>query len=273
MITIAVFNQKGGVGKSTLTVNLSAALCKFHKKRILIVDCDEQCNSSDYCFGIGRSDGSIPENNHSIADLLNKKCSAKDVVYNMHIKYGRQIISSSIDCISSGHNIEDIKIASFDEYKKILDEFQNDYDFAFLDLPPQKVQTVYCGIDAADYILIPITTENDTSFSGYTMAVDLINEFRESRMNETVKILGLVITKTKNTRSALDSYLIDQCKEQFGDNLFSTMIRDAQAINDAAIFRTPVVYNKKTADVSRDYENLSDEFLVRIDKAEGKVKY
>ncbi|MGN0241189.1 MAG: ParA family protein [Candidatus Weimeria sp.] len=273
MTTIAVFNQKGGVGKTTLTVNLSAALYKFHKKKILIVDCDEQCNSSDYCFGMAKADGSIPEDNLTIEDYLNGKCSVKDIVYNMHIRDGRQVISSGIDAISSGHTIGDVTIDSFDEYKKILDQLKDDYDLAFLDLPPQKVQTVYCGIDAADYMLIPITTENDTSFSGYTMAVDLIDEFRESRMNETLKILGLVITRTKNSRSSLESYLYDQCREQFGDSLFDTTIRDAQAVNDALMFRTPVVYNKKSADVSSDYERLADEFLKRLDRAEGKVTF
>ena len=273
MTTIAVFNQKGGVGKTTLTVNLAAALYRFHKKKILIVDCDEQCNSSDYCFGMGKADGSIPEDNLTIADYLSGKCGINDIVYNMHIKDGRQIISSGIDIISSGHNIGDIEIKSFDEYKKILESLSDNYEIAFLDLPPQKVQTVYCGIDAADFMLIPITTENDTSFSGYTMAVDLIDEFRDSRMNETLKILGLVITKTKNSRSALETYLIKQCREQFGSSLFDTMIRDAQAVNDALMFRTPVVYNKKMADVSRDYKKLSDEFIKRLDKAEGKVKY
>ena len=218
-----------------------------------------------------------------VKSLRMGKCSIKEAfvrvedgevfVYNMHIKDGRQIISSGIDIISSGHNIGDIEIKSFDEYKKILESLSDNYEIAFLDLPPQKVQTVYCGIDAADFMLIPITTENDTSFSGYTMAVDLIDEFRDSRMNETLKILGLVITKTKNSRSALETYLIKQCREQFGSSLFDTMIRDAQAVNDALMFRTPVVYNKKMADVSRDYKKLSDEFIKRLDKAEGKVKY
>lgn len=273
MTTIAIFNQKGGVGKTSLTVNLSAALYRFYKKKVIIVDCDEQCNASDFCLALAKETGSVPYDNLTISDYLNGKCEAQDIVYNMQIKDGRQIISSGIDCISSGAMISQTDIPSIEEYKNILDSVKDDYDFAFLDLPPQKVQTVYCGIAAADYILIPITTENDASFSGYTMAINLIDEFRESRANETVKILGVIITKTKSNRSSLESFLIKQCKEQFGDNLFSTAIRDAQAINDAFMFRTPVVYNKKAADVSLDYKKLSDEFIKRINKAEGKVVY
>lgn len=272
---IAVFNQKGGVGKTTLTVNLSAALYRFHKKKILIVDCDEQGNSSDYCFGIAKEEGSVPEKPFTVADYIRGKCGVNDIVYNMKVRdvRQRQTIPVGIDIISSGHDIGDIDLPSFDEYKNIIEEVSKarDYDFVFMDLPPQKVQTALCGINAADYMLIPIETENDTSFSGYAMALDLIDQFRDSRMNETLQILGLVITKTKNSRSSLETYLIDQCREQFGDSLFDTMIRDAQAVNDALMFRDPVVYYKSSSDVACDYSALSDEFIQRIERAEGSV--
>lgn len=271
MITTAIFNQKGGVGKTSLCVNLSAALFRFHKKKVLVMDCDSQNNASEYLMRLGMSTGHIPEKAHTIADYLRGECGLEDIIHNIQVKDGRKIIETDIDVIASGEDIDDVKFESINVYREMLDKIEKDYDYCLIDCPPQKMPTALTSICAADYILIPIWTENDSSFSGYQMAVDLVNEFRDGRINETLKILGLAVTKTRANRSALDKYMLEQCRNKFGNLLFEHTIREAQAINDAFMLRDPVVYLKKSSAVAKDYHQLSDEFIERVDKEKGKV--
>lgn len=271
MITIAVFNRRGGCGKSTLCVNLAASLYRFHKKKVLVMDCDAQNNSSEYLMRLSISEGSIPENFHTIAQYLQGECGISDIIYPIEVKDSRKIIKTGIDVISSGEEIDDIEFDSITAYKDMLNNIPGDYDYCLIDCPPQKMPTALTSICAADYLLIPVWTENDSSFSGYGMAVDLVNRFREERINETLKILGLVVTKTKMGRSSLDKYMIEQSREQYGDLLWSTMIREAQAINDAYMMRSPVVYLRKASPVTSDYKKLSGEFIKRVDEANRKA--
>lgn len=266
MITVAIFNQKGGVGKTTLSVNLSAALFRFYKKKVLVMDCDAQNNASEYLMRLGISTGDIPARPHTIADHLKGECDVSDIIYNVRIKDSRRVISSGIDIIASGKDIDTVKFSSINVYRDLLEALKDRYDYCLIDCPPQRMPTALASINASDYILIPIETENDTSFSGYGMAVDLIDEFRENGYNDTLKILGLVITKTRSGRSALDRYMLDQCREQFGDLLFENSIREAQAVNDAFMLRTPVVYYKKSSPVTGDYKVLAWEFMQRIEE-------
>ena len=268
MITTAFFTAKGGVGKSSLTVNLSAALYRYHKKRVLVMDCDAQNNASGYLMGIGQERGSIPGSPHTVSDYLRGRCQVSELAYNVTLKDGRRFVTTGIDVIASGTDIDDIEPDSIDVYKDILKEVSDNgsgYDYCFIDCPPQKIASGLAAINAADCLLIPVETENDSSFSGYTMAVDLVNDFRDSRINETLKILGIVISKSKTGRSSLDKFMVQQCRDQFGTAVFDTMIREAQVINDAYMFRDPVVYYKKSSPAASDYRKLSDEFIKRSD--------
>ena len=271
MIKIAVFNRRGGCGKSTLCVNLAAALFRYHKKKVLLMDCDGQNNSSEYLMRLGISEGTIPEDFHTISECLQGQCSPDDLVYNVSVKDSRKTITTDIGVISSGEDIDDIEFDSIDAYKNILDNISADFDYCLIDCPPQKMPTALTSISAADYLLIPVWSENDSSFSGYSMAVDLVNRFRDERINETLRILGLVVTKTRLSRSSLDRYMIETSRQQFGDLLWKTMIRDAQVVNDAYMLRTPVVYLKKNSPAAHDYKALSDEFIKRVNDAEQKA--
>lgn len=272
MITTALFTAKGGVGKSSLTVNLSASLFRFFGKRILVMDCDAQNNASEYLMGIGRESGSIPETPHTVSDYLRGKCDISDIIHNVSLKDGRKIITSKIDVIPSGTDIDDIESDSLNAYRDILKTVSSmdDYDYCFIDCPPQKIASGLAAINAADYLLIPVEAENDSSFSGYTEAVKLVNDFRDSRLNETLRILGIVISKAKLSRSSLEKYMVGQCREQFGNAVFDTVIREAAVVNEAFTFRDPVVYYKKSSPVANDYKHLAEEFIERINVMEER---
>lgn len=272
MITTALFTAKGGVGKSSLTVNLSASLFRFFGKRILVMDCDAQNNASEYLMGIGREIGSIPETPHTVSDYLRGKCDISDIIHNVSLKDGRKIITSKIDVIPSGTDIDDIESDSLNAYRDILKTVfsMDDYDYCFIDCPPQKIASGLAAINAADYLLIPVEAENDSSFSGYTEAVKLVNDFRDSRLNETLRILGIVISKAKLSRSSLEKYMVGQCREQFGNAVFDTVIREAAVVNEAFTFRDPVVYYKKSSPVANDYKHLAEEFIERINVMEER---
>lgn len=271
MDTVAIFNQKGGCGKTSLCVNLSAALYRYNKKKVLVMDCDAQNNAAEYLMRLGISEGKIPDTPNTIADYLTGKCNLSDIVYNVSMKDSRNIIDSGIDVIASGNDIDETENVSITSYRDMISKIKDDYDYCLIDCPPQRMPTALMSICAADYILIPIWTENDSFYSGYTMAVDLINDFRDEQINDTLKILGLVVTRTKGNRSSLDSYMLKQCREQFGNLVFDCTIRDAQAVNDAYMMRSPLVYYKKSAPVSHDYKSLASEFIRRINDADSKA--
>lgn len=259
MLKLAVFNQKGGVGKSSLTVNLSACIEKETKKRVLVMDCDSQCNTTMHLLN------QIPDG--TIEDILSYGRNVHECIHPVCIAHnnGKVMIPTNMDLLCCGKGIDDIDISDVYAYKNITDQLEDAYDYCVMDCPPQKMATAITSLCAANYILVPTWTETDEGIQGWNMVLDLVNMLRKSRANDTLEILGLVITRTKMHIRALDKHLAESYQEQFGDILFQQAIRDIQDINECYFFREPVCYYKPRSRATNDYISLTHEILDRIE--------
>ena len=262
MFKIALFNQKGGVGKSAATVNLAGCLEREFKKRVLVMDCDAQQNSSLHLLNT-RVDNTIRK-------ILDGETTLEKSIYPVQLEVGNKLVNTKIDVLASGMDIDLLGPTDVKAYKKLTDQLEEKYDYCLIDCPPQKMATAITSLCACDYVLVPILTETDESIQGWDMVMDLVNELKTNRLNETISILGLLITRTNKTRK-LDRQLTEYCRSTFGDYLFDTTIREAQDIRDSCMYRKPVVYYRKTCNVSKDYISAAKELIKRIDIRQRKV--
>lgn len=262
MIKIALFNQKGGVGKSAATVNLAGCLEREFNKKVLVMDCDAQQNSSLHLLNVR------PEN--TIRKILDGQTTLDKCIYPVEVDVGKKHITTNISVLPSGMDIDLLGPSDPKAYKKLTDELEEQFDYCLIDCPPQKMATAITSLCACDYVLVPIWTETDESVQGWDMVLDLINQLKSNRMNETIEIIGLLITRTNQTHS-LDVQLTNFYKNTFGDYLFTSMIREGQPIRDSYVYRKPLIYYKRTSNVSKDYIAATSELIKRIEAKHRKV--
>lgn len=270
MYKIAIFNQKGGVGKTSITLNLAATLFKTLEKSVLIVDCDAQSNSSENLLAYGYDDA-VP----TFVDYINGQSTIEECISPIYINKGRNgkesLIESNLAVIPVGENIDDAEIEDIAALKDMISKVPNEYDYCLFDCSPQKTTGVYLALCAADYVLVPIDAGDIDSIKGWSMVLDLIDQMKEQGINSTLRIVGVVLNKFTKTRS-IHTYLTGEFKESMGDALFRTTIRSSADIEQAKFFRQPICYYKPSSAVARDYDSLAielDERIVQLNKKIG----
>lgn len=268
MNRIAIFNQKGGVGKSSMTVNLSAVLFKLLKKKILIVDCDAQANSSSYFLAYGYEDEVSP----TLVDFLNGDAVLEDCLYPVYFATGSKntLQKTSIDILPVDARLDDIDFTDMMVLKKIADSLSSKYDYCFFDCSPQKTPGVLLALCASDYVVVPMDSGDLDSVQGWNMVLSLVDEIKENGVNNTIRILGVVVNFYNRVRS-VHGYMLGVFKDTFGDALFNTTIRDSADIEQAKMFRKPVCYYKPSCPVTKDYEKLAMELNKRVEAFNRKV--
>ena len=262
MIKIAVFNQKGGVGKTTLTVNLSSCFSERWGKKVLVVDADAQCNSSDYLLALSEKDKKAK----TVYDLINK---GQADVLPITFDTGRRTLKTNISLISGDKRVDYLNPKSATVLKEHLNAYDADYDFCFLDCSAQKTSINLLALGACDYILVPVIPDVD-SINGYDMALALCNDFKKSMQNTTIGILGIVINDVSSTGS-LDSYLVDKFGEDFKNIVFKSTIRHSALLRQARYFGLPINYYKKKSNITLDYYECALEIMERASLMSGKV--
>jgi len=271
MDKIAIFNQKGGVGKTTISVNIAACFTKFNNKKVLVVDCDAQSNSSSYLLSLNPN---CDENDMdcSLVDCLNGLVPIEDVIKQTFILGKTEndppvpinLFIAPTDSRVDSMEIEDILIL-----KNKLAEIEDEYDVLIFDCPPQRTQMTLLALCASDYVLVPVLPDSD-SIKGYGMLIDLVNELKKSGYNETLQILGLFLNAVKR-RDSIDTYFLNSVGEEFGHAVFSSSIRNSTIIRQARMFSEPVCYFKPSHPVTDDMRKLSKEILTRINSLKRKV--
>lgn len=263
MIKIAIFNQKGGASKSAATVNIAGCLAKDFKKKVLVMDCDAQQNSSLQLLN-RRAE-------KTIVGILRGECQLEDCIYPVELEIKRKKARIPIDVLCSGMDIDVLGPEEPSAYKDVTDVLENEYDYCLIDCPPQKMATALTSLVACDHVLVPVWTETDESIQGWDMVLDLISAIKRQRLNDTIDILGMVITRTRRSTRDLDRQLADAYKSLFGDVLFDSYIRDLQDINDAYMMRKPVCYYKSNGSASKDYYGVTKELILRCEEKKRKV--
>ncbi len=251
---IAVANQKGGVGKTTTTINLSACLAE-KSKNILTIDIDPQGNTTS---GLG-VDKNVVEN--TVYELFLEECSLEECIQSS-VMEGLSVIPSNINL--SGAEIELISMENKEYFlKNKLDEIKNNYDFIIIDCPPSLNLLTVNAMVAADTVLVPIQCEYYAleGLSQLMHTIDLIKE----RLNPKLEIEGVVFTMY-DARTNLSSQVVQNVKENLNKKIYKTIIPRNVRLAEAPSYGMPInLYDSRSAGAEA-YRYLAEEVIEREDE-------
>lgn len=245
---IAVANQKGGVGKTTTCVNLTAALHSMGR-RVLLVDCDPQGNASS---GMGVRKTSRP-NTYDL--LINHASPLECVVHTQYgdvIPTGKELAAASVELIS----VENREFV----LKSALQQLYTDYDYVILDCPPSLELLTVDALVAADSVLIPMQCE----YYALEGIADLMTSIKMcgKRLNRRLKVEGIVLTMF-DARANLTNQVANELRTHLGDKVYSTVIPRSIRLSEAPSHGIPGVYYDKANKGSKAYMALAEEFVSR----------
>lgn len=263
MIKIAVYNRKGGTGKTTISVNLAGVFEKIHKMRVLVIDCDTQMNSTKFLLT-----NSTKPIRYTLADFFNNGISLSDTIVKCSFPVGvkkdgslKENIDSDIHIIpivETAIHVENIRVL-----KDALNEIDDQFDICILDCPPALSDESLAGICSADYIIVPAQADDD-SLGGYQLLVNTVNHIRQNGYNLNLSILGVVMNNIA-IHEAFDNYMFLMTKGGLKKDLFSSYLRRAAALRKARHFGMPISYFAPNEKIAQDFERLAEEVLTRIE--------
>lgn len=251
---IAIANQKGGVGKTTTSINLSACLAEMGKN-VLVIDLDPQGNTTSG-FGIDKN-----EINNTVYELILGECSIKESMTAIQNIKHLSIIPSNVNL--AGAEIELLGINE-KEYilKNAVDYIRDDYDFIIIDCPPSLNMLTVNAMTTADSILVPIQCEY-YALEGISQLIHTIDLVQE-RLNSDLKIDGVVFTMY-DARTNLSSDVVDTVKENLNTTVYQTIIPRNVRLAEAPSHGLPInLYDSKSAG-AESYRNLAKEIIDRKD--------
>ena len=247
---IAVVNQKGGVGKTTTAVNLTAALAEAGKK-VLLCDFDPQANATS---GLGIDKRRIK---HSIYDVIINGLHPLDVV--VETKYG-DVLPATADLAGAG--VELISMNDSSRYlRKALEKVRDQYDAIFIDCPPSLELLTLNGLAAADSILVPVQCEY-YALEGLT---DLMNTLRlvKKRINPTLEIFGVALTMFDG-RTNFSTQVAQEVRRHFPGKVFSSVIPRNVRLAEAPSHGLPVTVYDRHSRGANAYRAMAQEVIKKL---------
>ncbi len=251
-ITIAIANQKGGVGKTTTAINLSAALAQKGKK-VLLVDLDPQANSTI-----------------SFVDLQEVELTIYDLLTDPLIKFDDVIRPSKIenlDILPSRINLAKLErqlIGELDAHFKLRDRLESinsRYDIVVIDTPPTLGLITVNALVAATHLMIPI----QSSYFALEGTDDLLETIEriKARPNPELEVLGVVVT-LHDRRTTLSKDIYEQICQVFGDKVFETTISKSVRLEESPAYRESIFTFAPASSGAIEYANLCDEVIRRV---------
>ncbi|MBQ9954737.1 MAG: ParA family protein [Eggerthellaceae bacterium] len=248
---LAIINQKGGVGKSTTAINLSAALGAMNKQ-VLLVDLDPQGNSSS---GLGIEKGAV---DHCIYDVLLNDVPIEQVII-PDVCPGLDVAPATINL--AGAEVELVsEMARENRLKDAVGSMRGRYDFILIDCPPSLGLLTVNALVAADKLLIPIQCEF-YALEGVTKLLDSMKRVK-TRLNPTLDIYGVLLTMYDN-RTLLSKQVVDEVRGYFGRVVFNTMIPRTVKLSEAPSFGQPITEYDPKGKGSIAYIELAKEVIAR----------
>lgn len=257
---IAITSQKGGVGKTTTAMNLSAGLGVLEKK-VLLVDADPQANSTS---GVGIDPKTIE---HGVYECLIGKIQAKDIIQQTRTP-NLFLLPSHIDLVAA--EIEMVNKKERESMmKNALSKIEKEFDYIIIDCAPSLGLLTLNSLTAANSLIIPIQCEY-FALEGLGKLLNTV-KIIQRRLNPELTIEGLLLTMY-DTRLRLSNQVVSEVKTHFQDLVFNTIIHRNVALGESPAFGDPIIIHDASSKGAVNYLNLASEIIENENKIESKTK-
>ena len=257
---VSIANQKGGVGKTTTSINLSTILAKKGKK-VLMIDADPQGNASSG-VGVDREEIEL-----SVYDILINDVNIEEVVKKTNIK-NLDICPSNINL--AGAEVELVSVMSREHrLKEKLDTIKDNYDYIIIDCPPSLGLITLNAFTASDSVLIPVQCEY-YALEGLGQLLNTISLVKK-HLNKEIEVEGALLTMY-DARTNLSNQVVKEVKKYFNDKVYKNVIPRNVKLSEAPSYGMPISVYDPRSKGAKSYEKFVREFL-KINEAESKGKH